>query len=123
MEPSVSCRVNGSQSPFLHAFYGHHPLHLTINTRAETNMVRASLAKQIGDKVNKSTQTPLQADGHTPLSVVGEARLPLIRRGRSLTLEALVVEDLDVNVLAGTPFMTSNDIAVAVPKALESITL
>ncbi|XP_068752665.1 uncharacterized protein [Montipora capricornis] len=36
-------RVNVSQSPFLHAFYGHHPLRLTIDTGAETNMMRASL--------------------------------------------------------------------------------
>ena len=139
MEPPVSRRVNVSQSPFLHAFYSHHPSRFIIDTGAETNMMRASLAKQIGAKVTKSTQTALQADGRTPLSVVGETRLPVIRRGRSLTLEALVVEDLDVDILAGTAFMTSNDIAVrpakseiiiarcdvppmAVPKALESIT-
>ena len=37
----------------------------------------------------------------------------LVRHGRSLILEALVVEHLEVNILAGTPFlMTSNDMAV-----------
>lgn len=112
MEPPVTRRVNVSQSPFLHAFYSHHPLHLTIDTGTETNMMRASLARHIGAKVTKSSQTALQADGHTPLAVVGETRLPLIRHGRPLTLECLVVEDLDVDILAGTPFMTSNDIAV-----------
>ena len=112
MEPPVTRRVNVSQSPFLHAFYSHHPLRLTIDTGAETNMMRASLAQHIGAKVTKSSQTALQADGRTPLAVVGETRLPLIRHGRPLTLEALVVEDLDVDILAGTPFMTSNDIAV-----------
>ena len=112
MESTVSRRVNISQSPFLHAFFRHHPLRLTIDTGAETNMMRASLAKHIGAKVTKSTQTALQADGRTPLSVVGETRLQLVRRGRSLMLEALVVEDLDVDILAGAPFMTSNDIAV-----------
>jgi len=54
----------------------------------------------------------LQANGRTPLTVVGETRLPLICYGRPLTLEALVVEDLDVDILAGTPFMAANDIAV-----------
>ena len=76
------------------------------------NMMRASLARRIGVKVTKSLQTALSADGRTPLAVVGETRLPLIRHGRPLTLEALVVEDLDVDILAGTPFMTSNDITV-----------
>ena len=112
MEPTVSRRVNVSQSPFLHAFYRHHALRLTIDTGAETNMMRASIAKHIGAKITKSSQTALQADGRTPLSVVGETRVSLFRHGRSLTLEALVVEDLDVDILAGTPFMTLNDIAV-----------
>ena len=71
-------------------------------------MMRASLAKYIGAKVTKSSQSAMQADGRTPLSVVGETRLSLIRHGRSLTLEALDVEDLDVDILAGTPFMASN---------------
>ena len=112
VEHSVTRRVNVSQSPFLHAFYLHHPLRLTVDTGAETNMMRASLAKYIGAKVTKSSQSAMQADGRTPLSVVGETRLSLTRHGRSLTLEALVVEDLDVDILAGTPFMASNDIAV-----------
>ena len=84
-----------SQSPFLHAFYSHHPLRLTIDTGAETNMMRASLAWHIGAKVTKSSQTALQADGRTPLAVVGETCLPLIHHGRPLTLEALVDGDLD----------------------------
>ena len=56
----------------------------------------------------------MQADGLTPLSVnvLGEIRLSLTHRGRPLTLEALVVEDLDVDIFAGTPFMTIGDIAV-----------
>ncbi|KAL9989463.1 hypothetical protein ACROYT_G004019 [Oculina patagonica] len=75
-------------------------------------MMRASLANYIGARIFKSSQSALQA-----LSVVGETNLPLIRHGRSLGLEALVVEDLDVDILAGTPFMASNDIAVRPPNA------
>ena len=112
MEPTATRGVNVSQSPFLHAFYSHHPLSLTIDTGAETNMMRASLARHIGAKLTKSSQTALQANGRTPLSVDGETRLPLNRHGRPFTLEALVVENLDVVVLAGTPFMAANDIAV-----------
>ena len=52
----------------------------------------------------KSSQQALQADGLTPLAVVGETRLILSRADNQLTLDALVVDDLDVNVLAGTPF-------------------
>ena len=88
--------VNASQSPFLHTFYHRHPLFLTIDTRAETNIVRVSLAKHISAKITKGTQ----ADGRTLLSVVGETCLLLICPGIALTLEALVVEDLDIDKLA-----------------------
>ena len=65
MEPPATCCVNVSQSPLLHAFYSHHPLRLTIDTGTETNMMRASLARHIGAKVTKSSQTALQDDGRT----------------------------------------------------------
>ena len=81
MEPPVTRHVNVSQSPFLHSFYSHYPLCLTMDTGAETNMMRASLARHIGANVTKSSQTALQADGHTPLAVVGKTCLPLIRHG------------------------------------------
>jgi len=75
-------------------------------------MMRASLARHIGGKITKSSQTALQANDHIPLTVVGETCPPLIRQGRPLTLEALVVEDLDVDIPAGTLFLASNNIAV-----------
>ena len=58
--------------------------------------MRASLARDIGAMVTKSSQTALQADNRLPesLSVVGETRIPLIQHGRSLSLEDLVVEIL-----------------------------
>ena len=54
----------------------------------------------------------LQADGLTPLAVVGETRLILSRADKHLALDALVVDDLDVDVLAGTPFLIANEISV-----------
>jgi len=74
-------------------------------------MIRDSLARHIGAKVTKSAQTTLQADSRTLLTFVGETRLPLIRHGRPLTLEAIVDADLDVAILAGVPYEASNNIA------------
>jgi len=84
-------------------------------------MKRASLARHIGAKVTKSTQTTLQADSRTLLTVVGETSLPLIRHGRPLTLEDLVA-DLDVAILTGAPFEASNNIA-ACPANVRSSSL
>ena len=75
-------------------------------------MIKASVAHSIAAPIVKTSQQALQADGVTPLVVVGETHLTLSRAGNHLTLDALVVEDLDVDVLAGTPFMITNDISV-----------
>ena len=108
----VSRRVSTKQSPHFNAFYGHHPLKLTLDTGAETSMIKASVARSIDAPIVKTSQQALQADGVTPLVVVGETHLTLSRADIRLTLDALVVEDLDVDALAGTPFMITNDISV-----------
>ena len=51
-----SRRVQEKQSPLLNAFYSHHPLKITIDSGAETNMIRESVAKQIGAHITKSFQ-------------------------------------------------------------------
>ena len=71
-------------------------------------MIKASVARSIDAPIVKSSQQALQADGVTPLAVVGETHLTLSRAHLTLTLDALVVEDLDVDILAGTPFMIAN---------------
>ena len=114
---SMTCRVNTKQSPFFKAFYLHNPLRLTLDSGAETNMIRETVAKSIGAKICKSSQLARQADGLTPLKVIGETHLVLSRGGTNLHLDALVVEDLDVEVLAGTPFLVSSDISIRPAKS------
>lgn len=48
----------------------------------------------------------------TPLNIVGETHLTLTRGHFDIRLEALVVDDLDVDILGGIPFMSANDISV-----------
>ena len=86
-------------------FYAHHPVRVTIDSGATGNMIRHTVIQCLGCQVTPSSQSVHQADGSSPLHVVGETCLPF-------TFEGLVVENLDVDVLAGTPFMESNDIKV-----------
>ena len=74
--------------------------------------MHASVAAATDCTVSKSSQKAYQADGHSSLAVVGETTLSLSRGDHVLTLRALIVNDLDVDVLAGTPFMSSNDVSV-----------
>ena len=84
-------------------------------------MIKSSTANKIGAIIHKTKQTALQADGITPLKVTGEVHLDLSRDSHQLHLDALVVSDLDVDVLAGTHFMATNDISIR--PAMQQITI
>ena len=112
LEASVSRRVQITQSPYINAFYQHYPVKVVIDSGAETNMICESVARQIGIPISSSSQLALQADGHSSLEVVGEIRITLTRDKHSFLLEALVVSNLDSDILAGVPFMIQNDISV-----------
>ena len=71
-----------------------------------------SPAQHIGTVIKKSNQSALHADGITPLAIVGETHFMLSRDNIELALDALVVNALDVDILAGIPFMSTNDISV-----------
>ena len=75
-------------------------------------MIKSSMARSIGAPINQSSQQALQADAVTPLAVAGETHLILSRADKQLALDALVVDDLDVDILGGTPFLIANDITV-----------
>ena len=113
--PSLSThvfRIQTRQSPYLDMFHAHHPVRITIDSGATGNMIRHTVVQRLGCRVTPSSQSVHQADGSSPLHVVGETHLSFTREDRIFTFEGLVVENLDVDVLAGTPFMETNDIAV-----------
>ena len=70
------------------------------------------MERLLNAEIHKSTQSAHQADGSSPLSVVGETSLKFTRDGHEFLFEGLVVETLDVDVLAGIPFMEVNDITI-----------
>ena len=81
------------------------PLASPLIAGATGNMIRASTAKCLGAHITESSQSAHQADGSLPLTIVGETRLTLTRENREFLFEGLVVDNLDVDILAGIPFM------------------
>ena len=108
----LACRIQPEPSPYLPVHCGSIPLRLTLDSGAEINLIRDTVAAVVGAPISKTSQNAFQADGRSKLSVVGETTLSLHRGALDLTLQALVVRDLDVDVLAGTPFMSRNDVSV-----------
>ncbi|KAL2076333.1 hypothetical protein ACEWY4_028085 [Coilia grayii] len=110
--PSIIQRVLIKQSPYLDAFHDHLPVRLTIDSGATGNMMRSSCATRLGVTITGSTQSAHQADGSSPLKVLGETRTYFQRDSLTLYFEGLVVENLDSDVLAGIPFMEVNDVSI-----------
>ena len=120
-ESPIVSRVQIIRSPHIKLFFQHKPVCVTLDSGAEANMIRISHAKFLGTSITKSNQSAYQTDGKSPLVVVGETYMTFSRDNRSFTLDALVVEDLDVYVLAGTPFHDLNDITVCIAKRKVSL--
>ena len=93
----------------LNTFYHERPIQLTLDTGVTSNMLRASSAKLYGFPISPASQMARQADGVTPMDVV---HCSLTRGNSTFELDALVVRQLDVDILAGNPFMTRSDIGV-----------
>ncbi|KAK3715784.1 hypothetical protein QZH41_018836, partial [Actinostola sp. cb2023] len=107
-----SLRIQVRRSPYLDTFYRHRPVRVVVDSGTTGNMIRMSTVKLLGLAISASAQSAHQADGSSPLRVMGETRFELNRNHHKFLFEGLVVENLDVEVLAGTPFMECNDIAI-----------
>ena len=117
----VTHRVEVVPSPYLDVFFKRNPVRLTFDCGATGNMISLDCATSLGAKIQRNTQSAFQADGKSALNVVGETRLVFKRDNHTFVFEGLVIKSLDVDVLAATPFMTHNDIAVR--PARKTITL
>ena len=115
--PLTTQRVQINKPPTIDMDHKHHTITLTLDSGAEANMIKESSARRIEAHITASTQNDIQTDGKTSLHVKGEIKLKLTRGNLSFVLEALVVEDIDSEVLAGVPFMISNDISLRPAKS------
>ena len=109
---SLALRVQVRQSPYFDVFCGHQVVRVTVDSGATGNMIKTSTVQSIHGVINPSSQSAHQADGSSPLDVVGETKLTFTREDKEFTFEGLVIDNLDVDILAGTPFMEQNDVSV-----------
>ena len=61
----VSRRVSTKQSPHFKAFYRQRPLTITLDTGAETSMIKATVPRSLDITIDKSSQQALQANERT----------------------------------------------------------
>ena len=90
---------------------------LSLDCGCEGDCIRLSECKRLGLKVNpldeSDTLVPLQADGSSPLDVVGKVKF-ISNRGQadklSLTWEGYVCKNLQSAILCGGAFMERNKV-------------
>jgi hypothetical protein len=70
--------LHTNQSPTVKK-YKQFPVTITLDTGAETSMVKASFANYIDAPIQKTSQDAMQTDGVTPLDIVGELHVLLSR--------------------------------------------
>ncbi|KAK2171138.1 hypothetical protein NP493_1099g00022 [Ridgeia piscesae] len=85
---------------------------VALDTGATTNMISAFTARVCKLPITPASQIARQADGVTPLDFIGETHCNVTRGSLSFQLDGLMVKQLDVDVLAGNPFLARNDVAV-----------
>ena len=73
-------------------------------------MIWDTFVKSAGLPMQRASQLARQADGETPLDVIGEVHCQFTRGKHHFQFDGLVVNKLDVDVLAGNPFLARNDI-------------
>ena len=110
--PSSTKRFQIKCSPIVNMTYKHYNISTTLDTGSETNMINESTARLIHAPITPSFQSAVQADGHSELSVTGETRINLTFHNKTFSLEALVVKNLDGDVIAGIPFLSEHDITL-----------
>lgn len=108
-------RINIDASPVLTfnlSVEGNEEIDATFDTGATVSLLKESKAKRMGSIIRSTTQKVRMADGRTNLEVVGETETTIFRKGKPFHLNAVVCRHIDCDLLAGMPFMKSNDVAI-----------
>ena len=102
-------RIEVESCPYIDVFSGGKAARVTLDTGCTGNVIRESVARRLELKMLPSKQRAFQADGITPLNVLGEVQASFVRDDNRLQFNGLVVKDLDVDILGGNPFQSVND--------------
>ena len=105
-------RVDIESSPILHVKCGTVSVPVVIDSGAESNLIEESFAKSTGATILKTNTNANQADGQSRLEIVGEVHLEFQRYPHTFKFNGLVARKLKDKVIAGMPFLSTNDIFI-----------
>jgi len=88
---------------------------IVCDSGATSSLVRHSVVVRCNIPMRPTVHTASQADGISKMKPKGEIAITLTRGCLHFKLEAVVVEDLDCDILGGMPFLKSNEIILDAP--------
>ena len=110
----LSCQVKRVQcnaSPFFYAFHMSTPCHVTIDSGATSSLISRAFAVLANIQL-KPTLHSAKGVNKTPINVLGEVHFVLHFDGIDYPMSALIVDNLDSDILAGTPFCKQHDVTL-----------
>ena len=121
-EPSetVIQRVRCSKSPIVYMYYRQFSCKCLVDTGGTSSLITRTFLRTAGIKMDTTTQRATQLD-KTPVPVLGEVHIELTYGDLVLTLDALVVEVMDCDILLGVPFCEEHDVSVYLKRKIVDI--
>ena len=98
-------------SPWFEANCGRHRMIVALECGNEVNLVSLATADRLGCHVVSCERRLRLADSNESIHVVGVTSLSIERGGSVFLCEAVVVESLGVDVIAGRPFVRDYDVS------------
>ena len=108
---SLTQRVQCDSSPFFYAFFKHHTCKIVIDTGATSSLISGSFAKRVGLKIKPTQHAARQLD-RSSITISGEAQFNNSFGYSELSIDGLINNSLDCDILAGVPFCRVNNIEI-----------
>ena len=87
---------------------------LTIDSGSEGNCIKESICRKLSLPIlpldNDDFSVPTQADGKSPLEIVGQTRFTAVRGNVTFQFTGYVAKKLSANILCGGPFIELNKV-------------
>ena len=111
-EPVSSRRIQIVPSPVLDVEINGVETEMLADCGAEANLTTKEKCNEVGARIRPTKQRAMMADGRTPLKTVGETSFTVKFSHHKFLFSGLVVEQLDSGIVAGMPFLQTNDVFV-----------
>ena len=115
-DAGTSCsRVLCMKSPFFYCYYNSTPCKVVVDSGAESNIISLAFVQRANIRMMKACQSARQLD-KSMVKTPGEVNIELQFGNIKMKLCALVVENMDSDILAGVPFCRLNDVEFSFKK-------